>query len=118
MSQLVLVAEDDFDLRRLLTRVLLAHGYNVATATNGREAWDQLERVQPTMLVSDVTMPERTGLDVLEQLRNAGSRLPVVLITGYAAGVEAAGTRHGAVVLAKPFTAPELLDAMARAFAR
>lgn len=115
MSELVLVAEDDSDLRRVLVRVLLAHGYDVAAAADGAEAWEQLVNLKPALLVSDVRMPKRSGTELLVRLRSEGSTLPVVLITGFAPGVEAVGRKHGATVLWKPFTAAELIGALNRA---
>ena len=79
----VLVAEDD-PLTLAGIEVLLA-GSNfqvVATARTGVEALDKLPAARPDLLVLDVEMPERSGLDVLRTLRSRGDQRPVVLLTG------------------------------------
>ena len=112
MSRRALLAEDDVNLRTLLVQVLEQGGYTVVAAANGREAWEHLCDQEPEVVVTDIRMPERTGLDVLEQLRREGSFVPVVLMSGCIDGVEQLASFHGAVVLAKPFCGPELLRAI------
>ncbi len=79
----VLVAEDD-PLTLAGIEVLLASSnfQVVATARTGVEALDKLPAARPELLVLDVEMPERSGLDVLRTLRSRGDQRPVVLLTG------------------------------------
>jgi two-component system cell cycle sensor histidine kinase/response regulator CckA len=114
-SGCALLAEDDDDMRRLLTSVLERGGYTVVTATNGREAWERLSEQAPDLLVMDVRMPERSGLDVLMALRREGSFVPVVLISGFADGLDDLSEDYGAVVLGKPFAVVALWVAIERA---
>ena len=110
-----LLAEDDDDMRALLARTLERGGYGVESANNGRDAWELCAHRDHELLVLDVRMPERSGLDVLMQLRREGVYVPVVLISGFADGIEDLSSDYGAVVLAKPFSVEALWDAVERA---
>lgn len=79
----VLVAEDDPLTLSGIEMLLDATNFKiVATARTGAAALDALGAARPDMLVLDVDMPERSGLDVLRTLRNRGDQRPIVLLTG------------------------------------
>jgi two-component system nitrate/nitrite response regulator NarL len=79
----VLVAEDDPLTRSGIELLLRGAGYEiVATAATGTAALDELARSRPDLLILDIQMPERSGLDVLRTLRNRGDNRPVILLTG------------------------------------
>jgi DNA-binding response OmpR family regulator len=88
---IVLVAEDDLELRLLILQGLRAHGYRVCEARDGSEALQCLERlirtprlpIGPDLVISDVRMPGFSGLQVLEAARRIDSGLPVILITAF-----------------------------------
>lgn len=80
----VLVADDSDDVRYSLTQRLKRFGFrNVETANDGREALDRLEREHFDLLLLDIMMPECTGYEVLERLRETGtlSSIPVIVIS-------------------------------------
>lgn len=79
----VLVADDD-PLTLAGIELLFANSnfQVVATATSGKEVLDSLASARPDVLVLDIRMPERTGLDVLRTLRGRGDSRPIVLLTG------------------------------------
>jgi len=79
----VLVADDD-PLTLAGIELLFANSnfQVVATATSGKEVLDSLASARPDVLVLDIRMPERTGLDVLRTLRGRGDNRPIVLLTG------------------------------------
>lgn len=79
----VLIAEDDPLTLAGIEMLLADSNFQVAaTVRSGTEALDRLATARPDMLVLDVEMPERTGLDVLRTLRSRGDQRPVVLLTG------------------------------------
>lgn len=79
----VLVAEDDPLTLSGIEIILDKSNFNVvATAHTGTAALDALAGARPDMLILDISMPERTGLDVLRTLRSRGDNRPVVLLTG------------------------------------
>lgn len=108
----VVLAEDDDDLRLLLTRRLEEAGLEVIELEDGFELADYLSmtrpgggvRMQPDLVISDVRMPGRTGLEAIAQARELGLRCPVVLLTAFAdAEVRAEAARLGAcLVMEKP----------------
>jgi len=66
----ILVAEDDLTSRRILEALLAKWGYEVDSAQNGREAWEALSvSVPPRLAILDWMMPESSGLEVLQRLR-------------------------------------------------
>jgi CheY-like chemotaxis protein len=108
-STLVLLAEDDLELRKLIAATLREEGYEVVEATNGMELLDSLEimvaRRIPYAIVSDVRMPLLSGMDVLAVIRASSTQVPVVLITAFG-DADTHGEAHdlGAVaILDKPF---------------
>ena len=123
--RLVLVAEDDPSLRRLIVTVLQDAGYAVVEAQDGAQLLDEIEellagprtRSDSFLIVTDINMPGLTGLDVLAILRCASARTPVVLITAFGDAETRAEARElGAVtVLDKPFTVDLLRDVVDQA---
>lgn len=83
MAQILLV-EDEADLRDNLELVLSHAGHRVLTAGNGREALAVIEETPPDLVVSDISMPEMTGLQLLTRIRQEMPQLadmPVILLT-------------------------------------
>jgi len=78
----VLVADDDEDVRGLIVRALSAVGYEVLTVANGRAAIETLEQTPVDAVVSDISMPELTGIEMLRAIRNRDPDVPVILVTG------------------------------------
>ena len=110
--EVCLLVEDHPLARRALEGTLRSAGYSVATATNGREALALLEtRERIDIVLSDIVMPEMTGIEMAVELRRRGSTLPIVLLTGYA-GVSPADSELAVLdvpILTKPVPASQLL---------
>ena len=121
----VIVADDDDDLRALVTATLRADGCTTLEARDGQELLALLDQaaehpgLRPDVLVSDVKMPRLSGLGVLEALRRADWKLPVVMMTIVKDdSIRSVAERLGAAgVLRKPFQAEELLAAVRGAHA-
>ena len=109
----VLVVDDESDIVALVAYHLARSGYQVATAATGAEALAVAARERPALVVLDLMLPDRSGFEVLEELRAAEStrRLAVLMLT--ARGGEAdriRGLSLGADdYLAKPFSPQELV---------
>jgi len=73
---LVLLAEDDPDIQSLVSYALKADGFRVRVASDGLEALRLYVDVQPDLLILDIMMPRRTGLEVLRELEMRGERRP------------------------------------------
>ncbi len=122
-SATVLVADDDEDMRALVVDTLRADGYTVIEARDGAELLDQLVRAvddplqRPDVVVTDVRMPNLSGLGVLDALRRARVEIPVVVMTVFAHdSVRTLARRLGAVgLLKKPFDVDDLRTAVLNA---
>jgi signal transduction histidine kinase/DNA-binding response OmpR family regulator len=110
---LVLVADDNGDMRHYVKRLLRSAGYRVETAANGEEALAAIRAAKPDLILSDVMMPTLDGFGLLREVRGDPQLrdIPVLLLSARA-GDEAKveGIRSGADdYLTKPFSARELL---------
>ena len=115
----VLVADDEPHIGRIIKMKLEAGPFDVTLAFDGREAIDALhaEHTSFDLVVLDLMMPERTGLDVLQDLRNTlHSNIPAIILT--AAGQdeqERAALSSGAdAFVTKPFSPKKLYALVAR----
>lgn len=115
----ILVVDDDATVRTLLRRMLTIEGYEVDEAVDGASALEKVGSWAPDLLLLDIMMPGRDGLDVLEGLRRT-SAVPVILLT--AKGEEAdrvLGFRFGADdYVVKPFSTAELTARIAAVLRR
>ncbi len=115
----ILVAEDDANLAEGVMSSLRATGYAVDGVKNGIEADSALDAVEYDLLILDLGLPRKSGLDVLKRLRGRDSRLPVLILTALdgvndrVRGLDAGADDY----LAKPFELAEL-EARVRALTR
>jgi PAS domain S-box-containing protein len=110
----ILVAEDDADLRGVLTTSLMRNGHHVVPARDGAEALAAIERDHIDLLVLDLVMPNIDGFGVLARLKELrhGEHLPVIVVTGAdRSTTEMEALRLGAnVYLSKPVEAAALTE--------
>lgn len=78
----ILVVDDDPQVRRGLSRALHQSGYEVVEAANGREAMAILRQDPPDLVITDINMPEMDGIEIINELRAAGTPVPVIAISG------------------------------------
>jgi two-component system, OmpR family, response regulator MprA len=82
----LLVADDSETVLLMLQRRLEMEGYEVVTATDGVEALDRLHEAgsnAPDVILLDAMMPNMSGTEVLEELRDEGSKIPVLMISAH-----------------------------------
>ncbi len=105
----VLVVDDEPMLRNLLSRLLRMEGYEVLEAEDGQAALDVCAKEKPDLVLLDVMLPARDGLDVLGELRRT-SDIPVILVSALAEEADRViGLKMGADdYVTKPFSAAEL----------
>ena len=107
----VLVVDDDIKLLKMLKRTLIFENLDVLTATNGREALEVVQQEAPDLLIVDWMMPEMDGLDLIQHLRDANNRMPILMLTARDAvenrvfGLESGADDY----LVKPFAPAELV---------
>jgi diguanylate cyclase (GGDEF)-like protein len=112
----VLVADDDEALRNIVGEVLRADGYSVEVACDGDDAWRLFERNYPELVITDIRMPGRTGLELLAEIKRVSPLTHVVIMTSHASLETALGAlKNGAYdYLIKPFDDLELISCAAR----
>lgn len=107
----ILVAEDDPHIREGLVTLLESEGWQVAPAVDGREALARWREGRFDLLILDVMMPECSGYDVCREIRRAGDRVPVIMLTAKSEEIDrVVGLELGADdYVTKPFGVRELL---------
>ena len=110
----ILVIDDDPAIRATVAEILLSEGYAVATAMNGAEGLESLERIDPALVLLDMRMPILDGWGFARALRGRGVQVPILVMTAaqdarrWAREIDAEG------FVAKPFDLLDLLDAVGR----
>ncbi len=109
----VLIAEDDTAVREFVSRALVHGGHEVATANDGLEALDVLNGAIYDLLVTDIVMPNLDGIALALKVAKDYPRMPVLLMTGYAAERQRAHNLDVLIhdVITKPFTLQQICEA-------
>jgi CheY-like chemotaxis protein len=111
----ILLADDEKALRFLLTETLADEGYVITEVEDGQAAVDQLEKNAFDLIILDYMMPERTGVEICEWLRNSDNvnqELPVILLTAKALEKDREKARAAGVTtyIVKPFSPLQLVE--------
>ena len=77
----ILVCEDDFAIKTMISTKLKQENYSVYTAQNGQEALNLMEKQQIDLVISDIMMPEMNGYEFVQTLRETKYTLPILMIT-------------------------------------
>ena len=111
----ILVVDDDPSVADLMMRFLQPHGYEVDAAFSGGQAVGMLQANAYDLVVSDVRMPNGSGIDVLRELQKAPARIPVVLMSADMNGAKAQAKMLGAeAFLPKPYSDDQLLHTLSQ----
>ena len=116
----VLVVEDDPSIAIGLRINLESEGYVVSLAEDGEAGLDMARTLEPDLIVRDVMLPKRNGLEVLHELRAEGRTMPIIILSAKAGEMDkVAGLELGAEdYVAKPFSLAELLARVRAALRR
>ncbi|HXB02994.1 MAG TPA: response regulator [Opitutaceae bacterium] len=114
----ILLIEDDNEVRTMLRLTLIHFGHNVIEARNGKEGLELFKRANADLVITDIVMPEKEGLEVLIKLR--ANQVPPVKIIAISGGgrqkaadyLRMAKLMGAARVLAKPFSNEVLIAAI------
>lgn len=114
---LVLVIDDEPLMRRVVHRILAAEGHTVLEAGDGRIGLQLLHSHQPAIVLTDILMPEKEGLETIREIRKSNSAIKILAMSGGGASQDAHilqwAQRLGAdTILRKPFHASELIEAV------
>nr|HQH74787.1 response regulator [bacterium] len=80
---LLLLVDDEEDIRQNLRDYAEMEGYEVLEAENGEEALRILDREQPGVVISDIMMPVMDGLELLKRIHTGGNDVPVIIMTAF-----------------------------------
>jgi CheY-like chemotaxis protein len=114
----ILLVEDSPEVSLSVREILSSAGHTVVEAVSGKQALEQLKAAKFDAIVSDIWMPEMDGITFLKEVRGAGNKIPIVVISGGAPNAPLsytaplASTFGANVVLYKPFEKEELLSAL------
>ncbi|MFN8651085.1 MAG: response regulator [Gemmatimonadales bacterium] len=113
----ILVVDDDDQFRRMVQRTLERAGYEVEPAANGKEALARFEARPPDLVLTDLVMPEKEGLETILALRQKWKTPRIIAMSGGGRNLpeeylEAARVLGVAATLEKPFATKDLLTAV------
>lgn len=107
----ILIAEDEQQLSHILSSAMTASGYQVDVANNGQEAVEQAKENAYDVIILDIMMPVKSGLEALKEIRASGNRTYIMMLTAMGeeddkvTGLDAGADDY----LTKPFSLKELL---------
>lgn len=109
----ILLVDDDTLYLSYMSGILESEGFTVHTAINGNEGLERYSQYEPNLIITDIVMPEKEGLEFIMDIRAKDKDIPIFAVTGAEVGLDGnylkAAKRFGAnVVLSKPHD-PELL---------
>ncbi|MFT5726434.1 MAG: two-component system response regulator PilR (NtrC family) [Desulforhopalus sp.] len=109
---LVLIVDDERGMRDFLKILLEKEGHKVITANRGQKALEILESKTIDLVVSDIRMPELSGIELLEIIKENTPELPVIMITAFASPDDAVmAMKNGAFdYISKPFNVDEIIN--------
>jgi DNA-binding NtrC family response regulator len=113
----ILIIDDEPNMRSMLRRMLHRAGHQVSEAGNGAEGIDSYERDPPDLVITDILMPKKEGIETIIALHRADPDLPIIAISGggrsggrdFLSSAEKLGACH---TLPKPFRGDRLLSAV------
>ena len=113
----ILVIDDDPSILTMLKKMLEKAGYEVDTANNGSEGLEKIEECPPDLLITDIVMPEKEGLELIFYLRKKNPGLKIIAISGggrfnYDGYLTSAKHLGANLIFQKPLVHKELIQAV------
>jgi two-component system, chemotaxis family, chemotaxis protein CheY len=105
----ILLIEDDAELRENLRDELAAVGHRVVEAANGVEGMTRFQERPPDLVITDIVMRDKEGIEVLLTIRKQAAGVPVIVISGHPEYLAVSRHLGATQALLKPFRLPELL---------
>ena len=118
----ILVVDDDTQVLELMSEMLTLEGHAVTAANNGVEAEDKFVNEHFDLVITDLIMPEREGLETIMRLRKCTSMLPIIAISGGGRigaddYLESAAQLGANATIAKPFNRSDLVSTVSELLA-
>ncbi len=114
LDKKILVIDDDELVLKTMKNLLLKTGYKVTCASNAENAFNEIKKQEFDLIVSDIRMPGKNGVEAIREIRNIVSKhsprdIPIIFITGYAEAVDELKAELLGEVILKPFDLEHLL---------
>ena len=115
---LICVIDDDESVRQTVSRILTSAGYAVVNAADGAKGLEAVEQSSPAMIITDIVMPNREGIETILEAKKRFPGIPIIAISGGGRSgpqsfLDLARKLGADDCLAKPFRPTELLDKVA-----
>jgi two-component system, chemotaxis family, chemotaxis protein CheY len=110
----ILIIDDDPAIRATVAEILISEGYSVATASNGADGLQSLDRLDPVLVLLDMRMPVLDGWGFARALQTRGIQVPILVMTAAQDAQRWAREINAEGFVAKPFDLLDLLDAVGR----
>jgi len=115
----VLVIDDESELRKMLSTILIDEGYLVETAENGKQALKICEKTSFDVALIDIELPDMKGTELLHRLKDIQPKMVKIIITGHPSvenAVKSVNEKADGYIL-KPFNVPILFETIKKALA-
>ncbi len=115
MTYKILVIDDEADIREIIEHILSRNGYAVDTAADGQIAFEKIQANKPDLIISDISMPNCNGYELLKKISAiTPPKIPVLFLSGYTDGHELhTNSDHNFVgILSKPVSSKDLVAAV------
>jgi DNA-binding NtrC family response regulator len=118
VSNPILLVDDEIDLAELLCEFLQSHGYNVKTANSAKESMILASQGQFELVITDVQMPDKTGLEMISELNGLYPKMGFVIMSAHSAKSEAEILSLPGVFkfLHKPVSPPRFIEVIEQFF--
>ena len=115
----ILVIDDERNVRESLSQALERTGHRVSLATNGNEGLAELQASRPDLVITDILMPEKEGMETIMEIHREWPEMRIIAISGGGrmsnmTFLDAAQKLGATMVLKKPFSVHELLEAVSQ----
>ena len=106
----ILVVEDDWDTAEVVASLLENSGYSVTTSSNGSDALKEIDKGETDLVLLDIDLPDKNGIDLLEEARR-NTHMPMIMLSGYGKEMDRVRSLESGAddYITKPFIADELL---------
>jgi len=116
---LILLIDDDADIRSVLRRILQSAGHGTIEAENGKEGVQRMQDAHPDIVITDILMPEKDGIETIEDIRRIRPAPKIIAMSGGGRYqgfefLEIAKCLGADALLAKPFRRAALLETIAQ----
>ena len=113
----IIVIDDEPYILLMLKKMLENEGYSIEIANNGKEGLEQIRRNPPDLVITDIVMPEKEGLEMIREVRSRYPEMKIIAISGGGrldSGEYLEPARHfgAAKVLRKPFQKKDMVEAV------